>query len=296
MVSKEVRTRSKEEVEGDIGRLQEWLLKQPHLPHVVQKDILSTFVVGTKSLEIAKQKLEANFTWRGRLPNIFSFSVRDGADPYFKRCSRAGQLFFLPKPSPLGFRVIFMACKFTDGLTKLFDQDQTLAAVFMSLELAMRLWSDMEGLYIIIDMETFSLSHVTMLNLNTIQACIRCYLESVPIKFKGAAIINAGHFINMLFNSTIKPFLSEKFLDRVSITTDDERTLQNQIPTELLPSDYGGNEKSSTELSEDWINLLEENRDWFKMTSFLIADESKRPSDSKHTFGVDGTFRKINID
>ncbi|XP_014286276.1 uncharacterized protein [Halyomorpha halys] len=209
------RTRSKEDIEEDIGKLGEWVLKQPHLPHFVQKDILSSFVVGTKSLEIAKQKLEAYFTWRGRLPNIFSFSARDGTDPYFKQCSRAGQLFFLPKATPKGYRVMFMACKFTDILAKLFDHDQTTAAIFMSLELAMHLWPDMEALYVVIDMETFSLGHVTMLSINTLQASIRCFLESMPVRFKGATAFNAGYFINILFNNAMKPFMSEKFLERV---------------------------------------------------------------------------------
>ncbi|XP_032691501.1 uncharacterized protein LOC116854074 isoform X4 [Odontomachus brunneus] len=72
---------------------------------------------------------------------------------------------------------------------------------------------------------------------------------------------------------------------------------------DILPNEWGGKAGTLRELNAAWRERIEKNRDWFLREEKLSrADESARLPDSKplsllmELEGIQGTFRKLNID
>lgn len=71
------------------------------------------------------------------------------------------------------------------------------------------------------------------------------------------------------------------------------------IPKTLLPKDYGGEGDSVRVLAEFWRKKVESYRSWFKEDENYYSVESKRPGKPKTgdaVFGVEGSFRKLDVD
>lgn len=116
-----------------------------------------------------------------------------------------------------------------------------------------------------------------------------------------------------------RAFLTIIFL-KVKIHGYDMESLYKEISKELLPKDYGGSNSSITELtgkmrslviicalkSTKWVYLkalwkkkCEENRVFLIEQEKVKADELKRPGQAKTSaqlFGIEGSFRKLNVD
>lgn len=77
-------------------------------------------------------------------------------------------------------------------------------------------------------------------------------------------------------------------------------TLSKFLPIDILPNEAGGKGGVTLELHEKTVKTLEDNREWF-----LIEEQTKRVNESlrpgkgktaSDLFGVEGTFKKLEID
>ncbi|XP_014283729.1 retinol-binding protein pinta [Halyomorpha halys] len=285
--------RSNEAVEEDVQRLKDWLDKQPHLPHDVEHEILTAFVNGTKSLEIAKRKLDAYFSNRNRYVKLYDEISRD-VNAQFRERSRSTNQFFLTNTTPEGYAVFFITLN--DCFEKAFDHPHEATRMLMLLEAKMRKWPENKGAYLVIDCTGAPASLITMFSPTTLAACLGCYQEGFPIKMKGTLNFNAPPFIEFVVNNLFKPVMKTKLYERTKVTSEGASFLKQFMPLEMLPSNYGGNDKSVAELNDEWLNILEENREWFLRSTRQASDEKKRPPDSENTYGIEGTFRKLAVD
>lgn len=83
------------------------------------------------------------------------------------------------------------------------------------------------------------------------------------------------------------------------ITKDNYETLFDIIPKNSVPPEYGGNGQCLDELIKFWMVRAESYRDWFLEDGKYKTDEKKRSGKPKTTadvFGVEGSFRKLNVD
>ncbi|CAH1399775.1 unnamed protein product [Nezara viridula] len=296
MVEEISNKRSKEAVEEDVQRLRDWLDKQPHLPHDVEHVLLLAFVYGTKTLEAAKRKLDKYYSNRNRMVKIYDQVARD-VNARFRETSRAANQFFLSNNTPKGYKVFFVSMN-DDCFTKVFDHMHEVTRMLMLLELRMKRWPDLcgAGTYIVYDSAGMSSTEFSMLSPTAILACLNAFQEGYPVKLNGCFCINAPSYVEILINNLIKPAVKAKIFDRIKVVNEGASFLKNYMPLEMLPSDYGGNDKSSTELNDYWMDQLEENREWFLQTTKHVSDEKKRPPDSQNSYGIDGTFRKLAVD
>jgi hypothetical protein len=93
--------------------------------------------------------------------------------------------------------------------------------------------------------------------------------------------------------------MNEKVRSRIQVHGSNFESLCKVVPQHLLPSEYGGNAGSIQSINERWEKKLLENRDYFLEASQYGTDEKKRkgaPKNSESLFGIDGTFRKLEID
>lgn len=71
------------------------------------------------------------------------------------------------------------------------------------------------------------------------------------------------------------------------------------IPIDILPNETGGKAGPLMEFHKKTIKMLEENRDWFLQEETKVVNESLRMGKGKTAtdlFGVEGTFKKLDID
>lgn len=76
-------------------------------------------------------------------------------------------------------------------------------------------------------------------------------------------------------------------------------TMKDHLPIEALPNEYGGKAGTVKELVAEHIKILEEFREWFKIDEDKRVDESLRVGkfeDGNDLFGVEGSFKKLEID
>jgi len=66
-----------------------------------------------------------------------------------------------------------------------------------------------------------------------------------------------------------------------------------------LPPEYGGTGSTVEELTKYWMDQVEHQRDWLMAQSRYKTEEKLRPGkpkDHADIFGIEGSFRKLDID
>lgn len=84
----------------------------------------------------------------------------------------------------------------------------------------------------------------------------------------------------------------------MAVFSDKNITLES-IPKTALPKEYGGEGESVKEIADYWKQKVESYRSWFKEDENYYSIESKRPGKPKTSdavFGVEGSFRKLDVD
>lgn len=84
----------------------------------------------------------------------------------------------------------------------------------------------------------------------------------------------------------------------MTVYTDENITLE-AVPKAILPRDYGGDGDSIAEITEYWKEKVESYQSWFKEDENYYSIEAKRPGKPKTSdavFGVEGSFRKLDVD
>jgi hypothetical protein len=75
--------------------------------------------------------------------------------------------------------------------------------------------------------------------------------------------------------------------------------LYKHVPKKLLPSEYGGDAGPIQNIIDDWEKKMIEHREFFNAEDAYGTEERKRPGKPKNSealFGMDGSFRKLNVD
>ncbi|CAG2058496.1 unnamed protein product [Timema podura] len=78
-------------------------------------------------------------------------------------------------------------------------------------------------------------------------------------------------------------------------------SLEAFLPLEMLPEEYGGKAGSMIQLNDKHRKQLETDfSSWLKEEEQFRVDESRRPTDQASKphdmFGIDGSFRRLDID
>lgn len=79
---------------------------------------------------------------------------------------------------------------------------------------------------------------------------------------------------------------------------DQAEKLYESIPQELLPAEYGGKAGSIPDIMETWVKKVQEYKQYFEDDVKYGVDEKLRPGEPKNAetlFGIDGTFRQLEM-
>lgn len=76
-------------------------------------------------------------------------------------------------------------------------------------------------------------------------------------------------------------------------------SLYEHVPRKLLPSEYGGEAGPFQDIIDVWEKKILAYRDYLKEEELYGTDEKKRrgpPKNAEALFGIDGSFRQLNVD
>ncbi|XP_017781319.1 PREDICTED: alpha-tocopherol transfer protein-like [Nicrophorus vespilloides] len=272
----------------DIEVLQEWLKMQPHLPQITELQLILFLHSCYYSIEAAKKSIDNFYTARTHCPEIFK-----NRDPrkFIKQCDH----FFnttLPQLTPEGYGMIYGLLINTD------PKNYNFEISMKTCDMLMHLWLQevgcIQGHVVLVDFAGSSFGHFTRINLMTLKKTLQYFQEGFPFRLKAIHFCNPPTFLDSVI-SLIKPTMSKELFNMIHVHQG--KSITNIIPADRLPESIGGT-VSTKELHEDFIKKLLENADYFVQDEKNCVDESKRQEKANGSafFGVEGTFKKLDID
>ncbi|XP_037813926.1 alpha-tocopherol transfer protein-like [Lucilia sericata] len=285
-----------ERIDDDIKALREWIQKQPHLKARTDDQLLVAFLRGCKySLEKAKQKIDSFYAMRNAVPELYKNRF---VDDKAIAILRQGCLLRLPKPlSEDGPRIhisrygLYDTDKFS--LTEVVKVGTMLGEIqFHEDDNAMVM-----GFLEVIDLKGVAAGHIFQFDAVLVKKLAVLGDKAWPYRPKGFHFVNAPSGTEKLL-SIAKSLMSEKIKQRFHIHSKYE-SLYDYIPQDCLPAEYGGSNGTVQDVINTWEKKLLEYKSYFDEEVQYCTNEKLRPGrpvNSESLFGIEGSFRKLDID
>ncbi|TDG44545.1 hypothetical protein AWZ03_009017 [Drosophila navojoa] len=280
----------------DLKALRDWLAKQPHLKARQDAQFLVAFLRGCKfSLEKAKSKLDYFYTLKTMMPEVFANRQMDERN--IAVC-RAGTYVRLPKPfGPGGPRIqLTDYSNFESNGFKLIDlfryQTTLLEHLVREDDNAV-----ISGTIEIIDMSKMSLSLVAQMDISLIKKMGVFADKGTPIRLKGVHLVNCPKEAVTVLNLG-KSLMPAKLQNRFHVHRNMEE-LSQIIPREYMPEEYGGSNGRIADIVAQTEQDMLSYSNYLKEESNYGVDEQLRPGKrltADSLFGIEGSFRKLDID
>jgi len=279
--------------------LRKWIDQSPHLQNIKKDDmVLKTFLRGCKySLEKSKEKLDFFFTVRSTLPDWF-----DDWDPrheVMQKYLKQGVYLPLPGYDKHGRHCVLMRPGKQDPATQKLEAGFKVSTMLMECALKSNEQATVKGFVLIQDMSGMTASHAAMINPALAKKAMTVWQDANPQNPKAMHFLNMPPVLVAVF-TMIQNLQKEKMRKRNIVhPKGDYSKLIEDVGLEILPKEYGGNNVSVDVLTEYWKREAENNRDWFLEQPKYKTDESKRlgkPKNHSDIFGIEGSFRKLEID
>ncbi|XP_046638357.1 retinol-binding protein pinta-like isoform X2 [Daphnia pulicaria] len=240
--------------------------------------------------------MDLTLTLRSALPEFFS--GWDPMSPENQEALSLGGSLPLPGYDHQGRKVVLIRpAAYDPAKTKI---EIVQRASFMVFEI---MGSEEEqmfitGMLLLFDLSNFGMNHFTAMPLSTAKKLMPCWEDANPIRPKSMNYIHTPSIFNLITNF-MNTIMKDKMKQRMRVHGEDMESLYKEISKDVLPKDYGGENSSIAELTDYWKKKCEDNRDFLIAQSKMKSDESKRPGRPKTSdelFGIEGSFRKLNVD
>ncbi|XP_075169420.1 alpha-tocopherol transfer protein-like [Haematobia irritans] len=285
-------------IADDLANLKEWIAQQPHLRANTDDQLLLAFLRGCKySLEKTKSKIDKFFTLKGKFPELFG--VTDVCSPRFREIMRLGMWMYLPTPfNETGPRICFMRSSLYPA--DKYTMDEVLAVFHVMQELCLLDddYAIVNGIVFIGDFAKATMAHMFQWTPSLMKKTTAFSEQAIPIRLKAIHLINTPTGFEPIFNM-VKPMLSTKNQSRMYVHGNKTDSLIKEVPLKYLPKEYGGENGSVEEIMQEWENKLDQYSDYFKNNASYGTDEKLRPGkpiDFDSMFGIEGSFRKLDVD
>ncbi|CAH0564944.1 unnamed protein product [Brassicogethes aeneus] len=275
----------------DVKKLMEWIDMQAHLPKVTELQVILFLHSCMYSNEQAKITIDNYFTVKTLCEDIFGnrndLSVLDSQE--------IGLMTVLPKKTPEGYIVILM--KLIDCDPDKFVFAHQIRNFDMNVIRHLNTQGTSEGVVIVVDMDGMVFGHLTKLNIIVMKKFMFYLQEAMPIRIRGLHYINVVSFMDKVM-ALIKPFMNKELLSMFCLHSDLVEFYKT-VPIECMPKEYGGENETIQSLKEKERKSYLENKDFYNFEDSQKVDEKKRagkPKNASDFFGVEGTFKKLEVD
>ncbi|CAB3222196.1 unnamed protein product [Arctia plantaginis] len=286
---------SPDRIKQAVDVLEDWLKKQDH---ILKKDFsrgyLEKTIISCKgSVEKAKRRIDRLCTYKTLLPQFF---LKTNWRTECKEVLDIALIAVLPKVTKDYYRVSVI--KFHDKAMMEKHCLQYFQYNFILIEYV-KAHDYVNGFIMILDFEEINiLDMVTAINPVVLQQFMSILIEGFGARLKAIYVLTQSKLVDLFINIT-KKFLSEKISKRVNVIKTIEE-LYTTIPKEILPEEYGGQERSYKQISADWIEELstKQHQDYIKMMYEACTDETLRRPDqfNDDLMGIPGSFRNMIVD
>ncbi|KAJ3618118.1 hypothetical protein MTP99_006148 [Tenebrio molitor] len=286
-------SKDKDLKKDDVMMLITWVNKQPHLPKINELQAILFLQCCYYRNEMAKTVIDNFFTVKTHCPEFFR--ERNAMVKSVKAAMDLAIFATLPKKTPEGYTIFFV--KLVDTNPNKFFLADALKCLDMICLLHLHQEGTSPGHVIIYDMTGAIFSHLARLGPLTIKKFLYYLQEAMPLRLKGLHFFNIVPFMDKIF-ALMRPFMKKELMNKFHMhnSVDD---LLNFIPRDCLPSDYGGTSDSASVLHEQMKTKMCDNIPFFAWEEKQTVDESARPGKPKSVneiFGVEGTFKKLELD
>ncbi|ALC40451.1 CG12926 [Drosophila busckii] len=285
-----------ERIEEDINMLRAWISKQPHLSARQDAQFLVAFLRGCKySIEKTKHKLDNFYAMRGAVPELYKNRfVGEKQLAIFK----TGCLLRLPKPLTIdGPRIHISRYAQYDAAKYSIAEVMQVNTMLGEIQIREDDNAMVSGFVEIIDMKGVTAGHMFQFDVVLIKKLAVLGDKALPYRPKGFHFINAPATAETAM-SIAKSLMSEKIRKRFHIHSKLD-TLYEYVPKECLPAEYGGTNGCIQDVIDTWTQKLESYTQFFEQDVAYGTNEKLRrgqPINSETLFGLEGSFRKLDID
>ncbi|XP_037954883.1 alpha-tocopherol transfer protein-like [Teleopsis dalmanni] len=279
---------------SEVKKFVEWIRAQPHMQNLSEAEALHFFHACHYSMENAKQVIDTNLTVRTHCEEFFS--NLDIERPELKRAMNTVDVFPLPKSTPEGYK-IFVG-KLNDPNASNFNYADCMKLYCMVYDLWMYEDGIKPGHIIVLDLKNCSLGHLARIGILQMKKFLFYLQEAAAIRLIGFHFINIVPFMDKLL-ALMNPFM-KKELKNVLYLHNNMEDFFNYVPQNILPEDYGGNEAACDVLRDNYYQKLRDYRlDMMEFEKRHQINEKLRPGKPKTSsdlFGIEGNFKKLEID
>uniref|UniRef100_T1HKZ1 CRAL-TRIO domain-containing protein n=2 Tax=Rhodnius prolixus TaxID=13249 RepID=T1HKZ1_RHOPR len=281
--------RNKKLKSSDVALIQEWLKKQPHLPKLNDNQVIMFLTACEYSLEQTKETIDLNYTMRTKLPELFA--QRDLKRKALQISMEYMELSVMPELHE-GTVVVLYKLKEMDMSKYLFEEYVKLSN--MVLDVTHMELGSAQGYNYIHDLKHFTFNHILQTPIASLANTLKYLQEASTCHIRGIHFINGGTVFEKLL-AVIKPFLNADVMKMLKNHPNYE-SLRKTVDIKAIPSDYGGEAPSVQELNKKTLATLKQYEDWFPEEEKQRNDEKKRTSNINKDYGIQGSFRKLDLD
>ncbi|XP_013143279.1 PREDICTED: alpha-tocopherol transfer protein-like [Papilio polytes] len=276
-----------------IYSIQEWYEKQPHLPKgkLDSHMIFQHLMLKGFSIEEVKDKIDNCVSGKRKMPELLL--NRDPLDPIMNECLKFGYFVILPKKTPRSHRVTIFRIKQPIDLVA---SDVAKMALML---LSYRMYTDSSlGEQWIFDLTNVSFHNSVQMTPALLTKLVYFIRFCYGAKIKGIHFVNMPSFIIPIIN-VLKKILKPKVAKRIYVYSDFNE-LGGLFSKSILPKEYGGDEITCDEITENWRKSVQSDAwvEYFAEQDKVMSDEALRTRhlNSDDFFGLEGSFRKLEVD
>ena len=145
--------------------------------------------------------------------------------------------------------------------------------------------SQTKGMAIIMDLDGMGTSHSSLINPSLVKKLLVVFQEAGPMDNDILLELSSIYFLNMpkILEKLIMVVLSflKKYKSIVKIQDKESGPMVEEMGTEILPAEYGGDNRDCEQLARFWEEELGRQKEWLSAQRNFKTDESLRVGKSK---------------
>ncbi|XP_073979268.1 alpha-tocopherol transfer protein [Rhodnius prolixus] len=277
---------------ADIATIRDWYNKQVHFPDEIDDHLIERFLTCCDySLERTKATMDLFFCLRADTPEFFT--DRDPLHPRMQEVFNLIDLLPLPQLTSQGYKCFLYRLANPDPERFVFND--YVKCFFLVGDTRVKTETIIpKGEVVIFDMRGYSFRHLTRITFPTLRKYMHYTQEAHPVRLKQIHVINVSPLLDKTM-AVVKPLLKSEVANMLHFHQPGSTSLQDFIPLEILPEEYGGKAGTVSDIKESWKAKVEKNRDWF-LTNPWLAKNSKRTDKRNVLNFMEGSFRTLTID
>uniref|UniRef100_A0A1B0B368 CRAL-TRIO domain-containing protein n=1 Tax=Glossina palpalis gambiensis TaxID=67801 RepID=A0A1B0B368_9MUSC len=154
------------------------------------------------------------------------------------------------------------------------------------------------GYRMVFDTSGVTLGHVARLGIMTMKKLIFYLQEALPVRLIGLHFINIVPFMDKIL-ALMYPFMKKELVDMLYVHSNLDE-FYKFVPKNILPGEIGGEKLESAQLREICYDKVRSRRkEILEYEKLFRINEKLRPGKPKNSadlFGIEGNFKKLDID